>query len=75
MISNIVVLQPRLMHLSISPRVGGWGYPWETDSARFSLGRDFDTWALPLGQEFEMAAVLEGQEILLYHAVLEFFSP
>ena len=30
----------------------------------FSLGRDFDSWALPLGREFDMAAILEDRENL-----------
>ena len=47
------------MHLSmLSPRVGGGGgvyYSWESDSASFSLGGNFDIWVLPWGREFDMA--------------------
>jgi len=46
------------MHLSmLSPRMGGTGYPWEIDSASFSLGGDFDIQVLPWGQEFDIATV------------------
>ena len=30
-------------------------YPWEVDSASFSLGGNFDIWVLPWGREFDMA--------------------
>ena len=52
----------QLMHLSmLSPGVGGGGgnYLREIDSESLSLGRDFDTYALPHGREFDMSDILE----------------
>ena len=40
---------------------GGGGYPQEIDSARFSLGGDFDIWVLPWGREFDIATTCFGQ--------------
>ena len=39
----------------------GWtGYPLEIDSEDPTLGRDFNIYALPLGQEHDLAAITEG---------------
>ena len=45
----------------LSLRGGGGGYPQEIDSARFSLGGDFDIWVLPWGREFDIATTCFGQ--------------
>ena len=39
----------------------GWtGYPLEIDSEDPTLGRDFNIYALPQGQECDLAAISEG---------------
>ena len=39
----------------------GWtGYPLEIDSEDPTLGRDFNIYALPQGQEHDLAAISEG---------------
>ena len=43
---------------------GGPGYPWEIDSASFSLGGDFDIRALPRGREFDIATTCFGQKVV-----------
>ena len=44
---------------------GGAGYPWEIDSASFSLGGDFDIQALPWGREFDTSTTCFGQVVPL----------
>ena len=38
------------------------GYPWEIDSATFSLGVDFDIQVLPWGRKFDIAMTCFGQK-------------
>ena len=55
-----------MMHLSmLSPRMGvGWATLGNLTRPAFAVGRDFDTWELPLGQEFDIAAILKDRENL-----------
>ena len=46
---------------NVKPLGGGRGYPQEIDSARFSLGGDFDIRVLPWGREFDIATTCFGQ--------------
>ena len=40
------------------------GYPRQINSARFSMGGDFDIRALPWGREFDIAKTCFGQKVV-----------
>ena len=53
-------------HIDVKPQGGGGGpgYPWEIESASFSLGGDFNIRALPRGREFDIATTCFGQKVV-----------